>query len=205
MKKHLIYIAGLFFITACGAEIIISQPDKLPGNVSGYNGNAVQINLQFKDYKNLINDIKFKVDDTEIFTITNNTGSNILRFGTRIRMKANEVLKVSTISNNNINEIEFRPTIEKDFTNPIKDEFNPKPRTTKAESNSLKQFYGTEKDDCAFLLLGVSNSSIIPKSYEIYHQNGSITVSGSNRFSSNPLFSIGLNTPADKCEVKIFQ
>jgi len=205
MIKHTTLIFLVFFCNIAKSEIIFTQPDKLPGNANGYNGNTIQLNIEFTQYAKPITEITIHIDKEEAIRIQNYNSNHLQRFATRLRMQAGESISVTTKSDGFENSTSFKPTIASDYTNPNKDEFNPQVRAVKADSEALKKFYGTEKGDCAFLLLGVSNTQIIPKSYDIHHDDGKIIINGSKRLSQNPLFSIGLSKEFEKCQIQINQ
>ena len=190
------------------AEIIVTQPYRLSGEKDGHNGNAIQIQIEFK--RPLIPSSYFEVllNDNKILQLNNNSESNVDRFSFRLRLKMGEKLKFNIKYSDGIYNYEFIPTISQDFDPPEIHQFSPTVNSLKVESKfrHAKDWFGASEGDCLFLLLGVSMSgNTIPRGFKVRQNVGNVWIGASYRFS--PALAIGLGTTpqATSCEMLVIK
>ena len=186
------------------AEAVFSQPEFLSGGISGSDGRQIQVQISFVDSIKPSNSFSILVNDQVALSVQNNTKGDLTKFVTRLRMFRNEKLQVVTHIGEKKETFEFFPKVTKDYVPPMKDEYSLQAKVVLPTSNQLKATIGADVGDCAFLLLGVSNSGDAkPKTIELSNDLGTVVVTSSDRLSTNPLFVIGSKSPYKECSVKL--
>lgn len=186
------------------AQISVHQPDKLSGNITGYDGRQIQLQLAFS--KHLGNDerLTILVNEKLALQITNQSSLPLSRFTTRLRLNRGDTIHASIQHKDGSHKTTFVPTVASDYLPPSKDEFAPNPRITKVSLPQMKALFGAEIGDCLYLLLGVSNTgSAKPREFELGTNFGLVRIVSSEYLSTNPLFSIGGTKEFSTCEINI--
>lgn len=192
------------FISPVSADVYFYQPDKLAGDLTGYDGRQIQIQLKFSRPIKPEESAQLLVNNEMVLTLANKSTRDLTRFTTRLRLYKSDKITVKVSGTSDDQTSTFSPTVATDYSPPSKDEYSPQPMVRRAASQQMKDVYGAEVGDCMYLLLGISNSGDTkPKEFELKTDVGSIRISSSDRISTNPFFVIGSDSVYTKCELNI--
>ncbi len=197
-------ILHILLIGVAHSEISVTQPDKLSGGFSSYDGKVIQVQIEFKKPLPNLGELTIFSKEIKILKLVNTSETLLDRFVTRLRMKVGEDLRFLVKYPSGEFLYLFKPTVAKDFELPSSDIYNPNVKSVKVENAVMKEPYGALPGDCLFLVQNVSmTGKNVLKSVMISPSSGIVKIEIFDRLSTNPLFGFGVTPPLSKCELKI--